>query len=341
METLGSAKPRCAGSIPAQASGRALVWWCCVFSCINYFFHFYASFGSCYIVQYMPRRVFLFVGIVLIVLSMGLFLREKVFVGNAEIVIQTDTESTVFIDGEQVGTTPFQLKTKPREIEVKLIPFTQGNGLAVYESKVKLTEGAQTVVSHAFGPTEDTSAGFVISFQKVGGNKATLSVVSSPESAELALDGQVIDTTPHKISPIAPGDHSILVSAAHYAPREVFVKAVSGYELTAFVKLAHLPEEPSSAEASDGEESIEPESKKTVVEIRETPVGFLRVRGEAGTAAPEVSRVTPGKKYPFLEEKEVSGQVWYKIEYEPASADISAKSGWVSGEYAKKVEENL
>lgn len=286
----------------------------------------------------MPRKIFLLVGIILILASIGLFLRQKVFVGDAQLSIESSPEATVFINGEQVGTTPYDVKMKPQEVEARLIPFTDGNGLAIYETKVELTEGAQTVINHSFGATDDLSSGFVVSFKKVGEKNASLAVVSSPESAELSVDGQVVDVTPHKVSPVAVGEHAVKVSAVGYSPLEVTLRAVGGYELATFVKLARLPRE----EKTESGESVELEAKKTVVEIGETPVGFLRVRSEASTASSEVARVEPGKKYPYLEEKEVGGKIWYKIEYLPAGeAGEQNKFGWVSGEYAKKVEESL
>ena len=63
------------------------------------------------------------------------------------------------------------------------------------------------------------------------------------------------------------------------------------------------------------------------VEISNTSVGFLRVRGEASTGSSEVGRVNPGTKFDVLEEK--AG--WYKIEYE------KGKMGWVSGTYTRKL----
>ena len=73
-----------------------------------------------------------------------------------------------------------------------------------------------------------------------------------------------------------------------------------------------------------------------MVEILSTPTNFLRVREEASTQSDEIARVTPGKKYVLLEEDEESD--WVKIEYEEATEYEEAKSGWVSGEYVKKVE---
>ena len=63
----------------------------------------------------------------------------------------------------------------------------------------------------------------------------------------------------------------------------------------------------------------------------DTPTGFLRVRSEPSSIAKEIGQVEPGNVYYFLEQDTVTG--WLKIEYE------EGKEGWISSQYAKRVEE--
>jgi uncharacterized protein YgiM (DUF1202 family) len=56
----------------------------------------------------------------------------------------------------------------------------------------------------------------------------------------------------------------------------------------------------------------------------------LRVRETASTAAKELTQVKPGQRFPFIDED--SENNWFKIEYE------AGKEGWVTGQYAKKIE---
>ena len=74
-------------------------------------------------------------------------------------------------------------------------------------------------------------------------------------------------------------------------------------------------------------ESEQTATGQTVL-IKETPTGWLRVRGEPSTVGAEVGRVNPGEKYTLLEEKDG----WFQIEYE------EGKNGWISGQYAEKTE---
>jgi len=64
------------------------------------------------------------------------------------------------------------------------------------------------------------------------------------------------------------------------------------------------------------------------LKILPTGVGFLRVRSGPGTSYSEVTKVTPGEEYPFLEES--SG--WYKIKLP------DGRVGWISGRWARKIE---
>jgi hypothetical protein len=249
------------------------------------------------------------------------FLKPK----TAGIYIETSPASSVFIDGEQVGRTPYDATRKASEITLKLVPETMDTPLSPYEVKVTLTPGVKTIVKREFGDSEETSAGEIVSFEKLGGNEASISVVSIPDAAQVTIDGQVRGFAPYKASAIAPGEHSLVVSYEGYESRTISVKAVEGFRLTAVVKLRATGE----VKAVE-EEAPKEEDKKIMVEILTTPTGFLRVRAEPSTSAEELTQVKPGQSFPFIEESEDGD--WFKIEYE------KGKEGWVASQYAKKVE---
>jgi hypothetical protein len=64
-------------------------------------------------------------------------------------------------------------------------------------------------------------------------------------------------------------------------------------------------------------------NRERSIRINDSDVGFLRVSSEPNTASTEVARVTSGKSFKVLDEKEG----WYQIEYE------TGKTGWVSGRF--------
>ncbi len=63
------------------------------------------------------------------------------------------------------------------------------------------------------------------------------------------------------------------------------------------------------------------------IKVKDTGIGFLRVRETASTSGKEVSRVDVGSEHSVLEES----NGWYKIEY------ATGKQGWISATYAQKI----
>jgi uncharacterized protein YgiM (DUF1202 family) len=62
------------------------------------------------------------------------------------------------------------------------------------------------------------------------------------------------------------------------------------------------------------------------VVIIDTPTGFLRVRSASSTASLEINRAIPGETYEMI--TETNG--WFEIKLK------DGKTGWISGQYAKK-----
>lgn len=245
---------------------------------------------------------------------------------SAGLLIETTPAAAVFIEGEQVGRTPYEATRKPGEITVKLVPQSVDMALAPFETKITLVSGVKTAIRREFGELEETSSGEIVSFERVGGGTASLAVVSIPDVAQISIDGAIRGFAPYKTSAIAPGEHELAISAPGYTERTLSIKTVEGYKLTAVVKLAP------NAEETLAEEDLVAEEPKVEIEIASTPTGFLRVRNEPTTSSEEVGRVTPGERYPFIDKDEDTG--WFKIEYE------EGKEGWVSDKYAKKIEES-
>lgn len=272
------------------------------------------------------KVIYTLVGI-LFVSGLAFFLVGYFNPKKAGILIESDPVSLVFIDGVQVGRTPYDATRPPSEVIIKLIPESLDRPLVTYETKVNLGAGIKTIIKREFGESDEASAGEVVSFERVGAGETSLAVVSIPDSALVSIDGQVKEFAPAKISGILAGEHQIAVSAERYKERTLTVKAITGYKLTAVVKLALNPEMPKEETINETEK--EPE-KTYQVEILATPNDFLRVRSEPLTTGDEISRVKTGEKYKFIDEDEKSG--WFKIEYE------EGKEGWVSNEYAQKVE---
>lgn len=276
----------------------------------------------------LVRKLGLIIGILAIIgaiIATALFFLGYFSPKGAGLRIDTNPASTVFIDGEQVGKTPFQTTRKAGEVVVRLVPDSFDKPLSPYETKITLVGGIETVISRDFGSTDDESGGYIISFERVGGKGSSIAISSVPDAAQIAVDGQIRGFSPYKTDSLTPGDHQLTVTAPGYKDANLSLKAVEGFKLTVRVKLMPNGESP--------QPSPSPEPAQKMVEILTTPTGFLRVRGEPSTSGAELGQVEPGKTYKYVDTDTATG--WFKIEYE------AGKEGWVSNDYAKIVEDKL
>lgn len=276
--------------------------------------------------------------VLILMLSLGFLLSAVLFlIGYFKpkpggVLVDTSPAASVYINGLLVGETPYKGTFEPQELSLKLVAKGQGDNLP-FETRLLIVSGTQTVVRREFGPTEEASSGDIISFEKEGGGGASLVVISTPENAQVSVDGVTRGFAPYKTSTISAAEHQITVKALGFNDRIMTIKTIIGYRLTVFAKLSKASEEKEKEEE-------EPKVIKTLVEILETPTGYLRVRSEPGPKGIEIDQLVPGSKYLFLEEDASTG--WYKILLEPPVPGLpDGRSGWVSNQYSKKIEEEV
>jgi len=251
------------------------------------------------------------------------------FVGYFEpkfssVYIETEPASSIYINSELVGQTPKRYITKPGKISVKLIPISSEKTLLPYKTEIDLLAGLETVIRRKFSDSEEASSGEIISLSKTATGLNSILVAGIPEGIRLFIDGEDVGTTPFKSSKLSEGNHEILLSKEGYEEKKLNLKAIKGYQLTLVVQLAKLAVK---------EISVEEEAKILgMVEILDTPSGFLRVRKIASSVGEELARVKPGEKFPLIFVDEKTG--WYEIEYD------EGKRGWISNQFARMVEEN-
>lgn len=270
-----------------------------------------------------------------IVVAVGIVLAIFNFVvpKGAGILIETNPPSAVFINGEEVGRTPYTSVRKPGEITVKLIPDSFGQPLPPYETKTALISGVQTVIRREFGPSDEVSQGELVSFEKGSKGEAGITVVTIPENTQISIDGQVRGFSPFKTSSVGEGEHSLTASASGYISRSIQVKTITGFKLIALIKLSVSSEaqKPSGNISSEESKKEEEKTQKVMVKILTTPTGFLRVRSEPSMLGKEVGQVKPGETYEVVETDTKTG--WFKIIF------AEGKEGWVTNQYAKIVDE--
>lgn len=251
---------------------------------------------------------------------LGLFQEQ-----DAGILIESDPVAKVYIDGIEVGITPYDINRSPGEVTIKIKP-EQNSELVLddYETKVNLISGIRTIIKREFKPKNDDSSGATVSFEKVGGEDSFVTAVSIPDNAQVFIDNKAYGYTPLRIR-IPAGDHNLLIKADNYLEKQLLIRVYKGFKLTASVKLAKVQKPISTEEPVLVEENKKIRMRSSyAIRIDENKVGFLRVRSGANIGFPEVAQVKPGEEYEVIEEGE-NGK-WYKIDL-----------GWVSAEFVTKI----
>lgn len=295
----------------------------------------------------MNKKWLIAAAVVLILVLIGLVIKMKFLdrQGPGALQIDTTPKALVFLDGSQMGATPFfNDKIEPGEHVVRLVAEGSGEDSASWEGKVNLASGIKVVINRNLTADRSEASGEVLTLEKIDSrDKALLAVVSMPGQAVVKIDGEPKDFTPALFEDLTPGNYQVVISSPGYQEKTIAAKTIAGYKLVIDVQLVKEMEGIEEAtESAELEENLTPtptvkaktspvlELEAPYIKIKDTPTGWLRVRSKPSTASEEVGRVNPGETYPYLDEEENG---WFKIEYE------TDKEGWVAGTYVKLVDE--
>lgn len=273
----------------------------------------------------------------------------------AGLEINTTPASTVFLNGENKGETPYSDKNvKPGTYTLKLVPAS-GVNLASYETKLTLTSKASTVISRNFTQSELDASGYTLQLQEEASGGTFISVISDPDTVNVTLDDKPSGFTPLSKLAIMPGSHSLLVTSPGYLEQTLSVNAVKGYNLIVNFKLASqtitlsppvtstVSASPSVAPASSVKpiSSSSPKASPVLETTVEKPYvvvsdnadtqasNGLNVRKEASSSSDVLGKASIGEKLKYLSETTEAG--WFKVEFE-------GSIGWVSGKYVTLVK---
>ncbi len=265
-----------------------------------------------------------------------------------ELRVESAPAASVFLDNKHLGRTPFKDKVAAGAYTMKIVPEGTTQQLASWQGSVSVGPNLLTYVNANLAESELASAVDVLWLEKISGKTSELSVTTNPDGASVLVDDENRGVTPLSLTDIATGDHSVTVTSPGFLSRTLKIKTTPGYRVIAYLKLAlsaagtpsptPTPEttgtptptktpKPTPKTATSSASTV-PDPTKPFVIIKDTPTGFLRVRMEPTTSATESARVNPGEKYHIEEAK--SG--WYQIKYD------GTNKGWISGQYAEKVE---
>lgn len=230
----------------------------------------------------------------------------------------------VFINGKEMGTTPYKnLDLKPGDNEIKLVAGTRE-----LKKTIELQNNINTVIDWQFGDDVNGDSGYILYLEKTGDKKASLLVNTTPDKTTIKIDGEVKGISPIKVNGLTEGDRQLTVSFPGYKDVNIFMKAITGYQLVVNAQLAKEKNDISQIvetqiEATSSSLNVNQNQKIT---IKETETGWLKVREASSSSSKEVTKIKPGENYTLLEE----GTEWDKIDLG------SNKSGWISTNYVEK-----
>lgn len=268
---------------------------------------------------------------------------------EGELRVDSAPTVSVFLDNQHLGRTPFRSKVAAGEHTVKLVTDSATSPIAGWQGKVVIGSSLLTFINASLAESEFASAVDILWLEKISGKHSELSVITNPDGATVHIDDQTKGSTPLNLQDISMGDHNMTVTSPGFTTRTVKIKTAAGYKLIASLKLAlfdGMTAEEATASATPSAQvkgmptptrkesaSQKKTPAKPYAEIKETPIGYLRVRMEPTTTATIAGQVKPGEQYTILETEEDSkGTTWYEIVFDGTT------KGWISSQYAEKVE---
>lgn len=232
--------------------------------------------------------------------------------------VESNKSVQVFINNEEKGQAPYQDDTlKPGDYLVSLKDSSEASssGSTFWEGYAKLNEGTLTIVIRDLADKKETSSGEIISLEKGSGAVIT----SSPQGAEVFIDGALQGRTPLALPDLVEGEHQFIISKENFLKRSIRSKVINGLSLNLSVDLA-------ISEPDLTQLPTTPISSTQEVTIKSTPTGFLRVRETPSPNGKEIGQVKPKETYVLLEET----PSWVRIRLK------DSKEGWVSSSYVQK-----
>lgn len=215
---------------------------------------------------------------------------EGIFLGfkqKSGISIQsTPEEATVFLNGKEVGKTPYEDKN----LDVKEYTVKLDKEGFVWQGNVKLVNGTILVINRDLAKDPSSQSGETLTLDRGKG----ITVISNPSDSEVDIDGKIYGKTPIAIN-LKEGEHTILISHPNYLKRSIKASLPKGFNLTISIDLAL-----SEADLTQISAPVITQTQEVIVS--DTPTGFLRVRDLASLAGKEIAQVSIGETLILLEE---------------------------------------
>ena len=284
----------------------------------------------------MKRRLLMVVAILLILAGMFLLVRIAANTliprGKGALQVTSSIKAQVILDNKVLGATPLckceQNETLLQGVyELKIIP--EDKSVQPFMARVRINSGVLTAVERTFLPGSYASS-YILTLEKTNSSDPEIFIASIPDGALISFDGKEEGITPLSLRSISASEHELEIQKQGFSKKTVRVRAVPSYKLVLNVILGtqgadETVESQPEAGPPLAETPTPTKINQALVTIKNTPVGFLRVRESPSTAAKEIGRVNPGETFELIEEN----ASWFKIKLEDGE-------GWVSKIYSEK-----
>lgn len=265
----------------------------------------------------MKRKLFsavVFGCLIILIVQFGKQLFPDIFgvTPKGGLKIMAFPEAAVYLNGLEVGKTPFSEENlNVGEYSVQLISPESS-----WQGKITLNKGALSVINRSLASTEATSSGDSLVLDQGQG----VIITSSPTGSSIEIDGKLMGVTPLSVSDLSPGAHSFNISHNNYSARKVEVVLPANLSLHIDVDLALIIK---------GEGIVETPTiaKVQKLVVKQTPLGYLRLREKPSLNSKEVAQVSSGEVLDIISEAPGWIQVRLKNNLE----------GYISSQYIKKL----
>lgn len=230
---------------------------------------------------------------------------------KAGLKVTSMPEATVFLNGKEVGNTPYQDENlQAGDYRVKLEVDKSS-----WEGSVNLSQGTLSVVNRELAETTASSSGEVLTLNPGKG----VVITSSPSEAQVEIDGKDYGKTPLAVSDLSSGEHTFLINHDSFLKRSIRASLPENMLLSIDVNLA-------ISEVDLGGITTPTVISPQKLVVKQTPTGFLRVRNKPSLNGEEVGKVSSGDNLLLLEE--LSG--WDRVRLD------NGTEGYISSSYVQK-----
>lgn len=269
------------------------------------------------------------------------------FQPTAALKVTSNPKATVWLDGREVGNTPYyDEQLKPGEYTLKLTT-TSGEG-TTWEALVRLNPAIVTTVARELAETYDKSSGYQLTLESetVGDATGSITVVTVPDGALVNVDGETKGFAPLALEKLVSGDHVLVISSPGYVEKSLQANVAAGHKLTASIQLARAMETmtPPSQETVQKRSSSSPSPQPAATSLdedleldSETPVTARPKASQSPSpsprslptakpsASPKATPIGQNLKPPYVEVLDTPTG-WLNVRKEPAtSAEILTK----------------